>query len=221
MRILGRDEKAGIYLMQKKQMLFLDTSWVSDAFGRQKDPGNEERFVEILAALYEEYDIKITDRVYEEAVSDTAYPKDALLEEWLNDKGIEKIVTNTPPGRDAGEKSIIEVMGDHPQYAQAKIASHDVKFFDKDNRKKGGHAFARQVVTLQDTLGKLVLHDKLSPDVYRGVSTAGSPNLREGWQTVEQLKNALSDFMPQKNKTAEKTVPKSGKPHAGGMKFQP
>ena len=221
MRVLGRDEKAGIYLMQKKEVLFLDTSWVADAFGRRKDPGNEARFVEILDALHEEYDVKITDRVYEESVSDTSYPKDALLEKWLNDKAIEKIATNTPPGRDAGEKSIIEVIGGNPQYAQAKIASHDVNFFDVKNRKKGGHAFARQVMTLQDTLGKLVLHDKLSPEVYRGVSAKGSPDLRGGWKTVEQLQKTLSDFMPPKNKAADSNAPANAKQNAGGPKFQP
>ncbi len=221
MRILGRDEAAGLYLMAKKQILFLDTSWVADAFGRRKEPGNEARFVEILDALQEEYNVKITDRVYEESVSDTAYPKDALLEKWLNDNAIEKISTNTPPGRDAGEKSIIEVIGNDPQYAQAKIASHDVNFFDVKNRRKGGHDFARQVVTLQDTLGKLVLHDKLSPEVYRGVSEKGSPDLRGGWKTVEQLRKTLSDFMPQKNKTATRDAPETGKPAVGGVKFRP
>jgi len=221
MRVLGRDEAAGLYLMAEKQILFLDTSWVADAFGRRKDPGNEARFVEILDALHEEYDVKITDRVYEESVSDTAYPKDALLEKWLNDKSIEKIATNTPPGRDAGEKSIIEVIGGNPQYAQAKIASHDVNFFDVKNRKKGGYAFARQVMTLQDTLGKLVLHDILSPEVYRGVSTCGSPDLRGGWKTVEQLKKTLSDFMPPQSKTAEKAAPDKSKQNSGGLKFRP
>lgn len=207
--------------MKKKDILFLDTSWISDAFGRRRDAGNEERFVKILDALHEKYDIKITDRVYEESVSDTAYPKDALLEQWLNDNRIEKIPTNTPPGRDAGEMSIVEVLRDHQKYAAAKIASHDVNFFDADNRRKGGHDFAGQVVTLQETLGKLVLHDVLPPEVYRGISEQGSPDLRGGWKTVEQLKNTLSDFMPQKNKAAGHAAADRGKSPSGTLKFEP
>lgn len=177
----------------KKDILFLDTSWVADAFGRNQ--GDEERFVQILDALNDVYDVRITDRVYEESVSDVKYPKDATLKKWLEDNNVEKIVTQTPPGRDAGELSIVEVMDKDPALAQAKIASHDVNFFDAKDASKGGHAYAGNAVTLQDTLKKLVLNDDLPEGVYQDLSEKGSPNLRGGWKGLAEVKAELSSFM--------------------------
>ena len=179
----------------KKDILFLDTSWVADAFGRNE--GDTERFVQILDSLNDAYDVRITDRVYEESVSDVKYPKDATFKKWLEDNNVEKIVTQTPPGRDAGELSIVEVMDKNPALAQAKIASHDVNFLDAEDASKGGHAYAGNTVTLQDTLKKLVLHADLPEAVYQDLSENGSPNLRGGWEGLAEVKAQLSSFMGQ------------------------
>jgi len=185
--------------MTQKPVLFLDTSWLSDACGRQSQ--NPARFKKILDALNENYDLKITDRVYEESVTDTSYPKDAALKEWLEDNRIEKIVTETPPGRDAGEISIIETIKKNPAYAQAKIASHDLNFFSPKDAGKGGHAFAKQTVSVQSALADLVLKNKLPEDVYCDLSKKGSPNLRGGWKTVEQLRRSLPNFSARQEKS--------------------
>src|SRR5687768_13894186 len=97
-----------------KPVLFLDNDFISNIYGEVSGQGDANRLIRALDALYQDYDIRVTDEVFEEAVTPNIdpltgqrYAKDVAVENWLSEKSLSPIATSVTPGTNAGERSII------------------------------------------------------------------------------------------------------------------
>lgn len=90
-----------------KSVFFLDNDFLINIYGEVE--GDADRLVRALDALYDKYDVRITDRVYNEATNsgNPTFPKDIAVDNWLNSKNIIQIITNVSEGNNVGERSII------------------------------------------------------------------------------------------------------------------
>ena len=163
----------------KKEQLFLDACWLNDAYGRRHL--SKARFERIMKAVQQKYDLIITDRVYEEVTTGShIYKKNSDLKKWIDSNdNIRLIATNTPPGKDAGEKSIIELIENKAEFSNAKIASHDEKFFNSNNVLATNHI--NRIVRLNHLLPKLVKEGILDISAYYSLANSGNPSLKGGW----------------------------------------
>ncbi len=168
----------------KKEILFLDACWLNDVYGRNHRCAN--RLKKVMTAVMQIYDVVITDRIYEELSNNHhLYKVNADLKAWVDNNDIKIVASSTPPQKDAGELSIIELIENNPEFTDAKIASHDARFFNKNNHHKTGHAYIDRIVKLNDILPMLVQRQILPIDVYFDVAKRGTPNLKGGWNRLK------------------------------------
>jgi len=95
-----------------QSVFFLDTDFIQNLYGRAQ--GDADRFVRLLNVLYDQYDVRVTDRVKAESARDNInpetgqrYTKDQTFDNWLNTKNITAITTSVPDGNNVGERSIV------------------------------------------------------------------------------------------------------------------
>ncbi len=176
-----------------KPVLFLDTDFIGNIFGQNS--GDASRLNRVLDALSENYDVRITDRVWRESITENINPatgerylKDTTLENWLNNKGINETVTGIPAGSNAGEQSIIHALnnpGSDPVLSDPNvpkyIASNDGYF----NQGAAGGDFADNRVKSFDLVDRLAVDGHVSIEDYKGLSTEGSPDAN--WRPYQNV----------------------------------
>ncbi len=132
-----------------KPVMFIDNDFINNVFGRGKS-FDEDYGLDVLDTLTQRYDIQITDRVFEEATHDPSWPKDRAVLGWLRENGIRPIPTNVEPGRDLGERSIVDASETTSLPFDERIvmiASDDRKFFQPGG---GGADYVDMRITAQD-----------------------------------------------------------------------
>lgn len=178
-----------------KPVLFLDTDFIGNVFGQNS--GDASRLNNVLDALYENYDVRITDTVWGESITQNInpitgqrYPKDTTLENWLNGKGITETVTGVPPGSNAGEQSIIHALnnpGTDPVLSDPSvpkyIASND-GYFNPD-RVGQGEAFSENRLKSFDLVDRLTVDGHVSIEDYKNLTSNGSPDAN--WRPYQNV----------------------------------
>lgn len=176
-----------------KPVLFLDTDFIGNIFGQNS--GDASRLNRVLDALSENYDVRITDRVWRESITENINPatgerylKDTTLENWLNNNGINETVTGIPAGSNAGEQSIIHALnnpGSDPVLSDPNvpkyIASNDGYF----NQGAAGGDFADNRIKSFDLVDRLAVDGHVSIEDYKGLSTEGSPDAN--WRPYQNV----------------------------------
>jgi Ca2+-binding RTX toxin-like protein len=117
--------------MSDKTVLWLDSDFLQSVWGESQ--GNTERFNRVMDALAEEYDIRITQTVFQESANNLNYPKDADIAAWLSANAVTPVNTsyNGSTASNAGEESIKEALNQallNDPDSDHRIASNDASF---------------------------------------------------------------------------------------------
>lgn len=181
--------------MTDKPVLFLDNDFLTNTYGRSQ--GDTDRFNRIMDSYYEQYDVRITDRVFAEATNggQPSYDKDVAVNNWLDSKGIQETATTTPSGTsDAGEKSIVDAIKadpalydggtQTPRSGTFVIGSNDTSFFGSGQE---GADFAPHTQNAQTMAKDGTVFGSISAEDYKSLSTTGSPTAGGGWEDYKQV----------------------------------
>ena len=179
-------------------VLFLDNDFLNNIFGRGST-FNEALGLDILSGLKTQYDIQITDVVFDEATQDTTnFPKDAAVEQWLTENNIVDIPTPTGEAIDAGtdtapnggERSIVDAANSSAFAGQTVVIASDDGFFDVDN----GGASDATVLKTQSLLNDALSTGAVSLDDYLQVAgnnpTLNASDTTQSWLTADEAFNA-------------------------------
>lgn len=158
-------------------ILFLDNAHLSNIFS-----GGEQSGLNILNALKSQYDLQITDVVYGEATTDTNYPKDAAIEQWVENGNITQVTTGVDPSlSNAGEISIVDAYNQSQFDGLTKfIASDDANYFVDG----AGSAYSGSVMDTPTVLNQLFEGGHIQYADYQAVATAESG--LTGWMSEAQ-----------------------------------
>lgn len=188
--------------MTEKEVLWLDANFIQDVWGRNQ--GDAGRFNRVMDALAQEYDLRITSIVRDEAVQVSSNdqfssPRSIDVAEWIQRQlnaetpGVE-IVPIDPsrladPANDAGEQSIVKAIEDallaDPDSTH-RIGSNDAAFnwgSLADNR-----ANAATIVAEEAVKGHVTFDD------YDGLAKSPGNN---GWEDVRQVMWEYGELLPE------------------------
>lgn len=195
--------------MSEKGVLWIDNDFINSIWGgRQGD--DVERFNRVMDALAEEYDIKTTSVVRNEAVQftesgDYASVRARAVDEWLTkqvvDENVEIVAidrsTLADPNNNAGEQSLVRAIESDPNSYDPvtgepnyKIASNDGYF----NPEGAGGSYADQRVKSPTILEQAALDGHVGYDDYKEI-TELTPTL--GWRDARDVMWEYAELLPE------------------------